>query len=141
MDDFGSKTDSITNGAGPGHARVLAEASRRSAQAPVEEMQNDDNLESIQQMFGDNFIELATLFRNDGPKRLSALHNAASRRDAAEGRQNRPYARGQHQVQSAPRQAFPPTLCKKLEKCNPMTGSLDDTEGQAGSDRHRNTQR
>ncbi len=97
-----------------------------SAQAHVEEMQNDDDLESIQQMFGDNFIEIAGLFRHDSPKRLSALHNAASRLDAAEVARIAHTLGGSTSSIGATALA---TLCKKLEMQS-MTGSLDDIEAK-----------
>jgi CheY-like chemotaxis protein len=50
-------------------------------------MQQDDELEATQQMFGEDFAELAHLFLGDSPKRLALLSSAISEQDAiASGR-------------------------------------------------------
>lgn len=50
-------------------------------------MQQDDELDATQQMFGEDFAELANLFLGDSAKRLSALAIAINEQDAiASGR-------------------------------------------------------
>lgn len=49
----------------------------------VDTPQADDELDATQQMFGDDFPELARLFLSDSPKRLSALRDAVEGSDAA----------------------------------------------------------
>jgi CheY-like chemotaxis protein len=45
-------------------------------------MQPDDELNATQQMFGDDFAELAQLFLEDSPKRIASLRDAAADNDA-----------------------------------------------------------
>jgi HPt (histidine-containing phosphotransfer) domain-containing protein len=45
-----------------------------------------DELDATQQMFGDDFAELAHLFLSDTPKRLALLRSALTAKDAAESR-------------------------------------------------------
>lgn len=42
-----------------------------------------DDLDAIQEMFGDDFAELAELFQTDSPKRIEALHKASVSGDTA----------------------------------------------------------
>jgi CheY-like chemotaxis protein len=44
--------------------------------------QPDDELDTTQEMFGDDFAELAQLFRHDSPKRIVSLHDAVLEGDA-----------------------------------------------------------
>ncbi|HYD79759.1 MAG TPA: response regulator [Paucimonas sp.] len=46
-------------------------------------MAADDELESMQEIFGPDFADLARLFMNDSPKRIEALRNAAAEPNAA----------------------------------------------------------
>lgn len=43
-----------------------------------------DELEMVQDMFGDDFVELASLFRADSPKRIMGMRRAANAGDATE---------------------------------------------------------
>ncbi|RBA23798.1 response regulator [Herminiimonas fonticola] len=45
-------------------------------------MQQDDELDATLEMFGEDFAELAHLFLNDSPKRLTLLNTAIGERDA-----------------------------------------------------------
>ena len=105
-------------------ARWLTPAS--SAPAHAEAPQSDDELESIQELLGDNFSELAALFQNDSAKRHSELHDAASRRDAAEASRIAHALSGSTAAVGAHALA---ALCKKLEM-QATTGSLDDIEAK-----------
>lgn len=77
MDDFIAK---------PMRLRSLNELLTRWLQANTTKasssMQQDDELDATQQMFGEDFAELAHLFLGDSPKRLSLLSTAISEQDA-----------------------------------------------------------
>ena len=82
MDDFITK---------PMRLKSLYELLPRWLQASTTKntmaMQQDDELEATQQMFGEDFSELAHLFLGDSPKRLALLNTAISEQDAiASGR-------------------------------------------------------
>lgn len=72
MDDFLAK---------PIRPRLLRETLARwlpaaSEAMPVQQTDNGDELETVRDMFGKDFAELAALYRNDSPPRLVALRHA-----------------------------------------------------------------
>lgn len=77
MDDFIAK---------PIRLRSLNELLMRwlpaAAGNSMKTVQQDDELDATQQMFGDDFAELAQLFLGDSPKRLAALSTAIAEQDA-----------------------------------------------------------
>lgn len=55
----------------------------QSTEPPAAQAEPEDDLESVREMFGEDFAELVMLFRADSPGRLAAMQEAAHARDAA----------------------------------------------------------
>lgn len=86
----------------------------------------DDELMAMQEMFGDDFAELANLFLNDSPKRLGALKAAASQGDAEQLAKFSHSLGGSCASIGAPRLA---EMCKALEM-NSKTSAATGAEAQ-----------
>lgn len=95
-----------------------------AAIAVSDDMPNEaaDELEAMQEMFGDDFPELAKLYLTDSPKRLAALQEAASAADAARSASVVHSFSGSCASIGAPGLA---EMCKELElRCK--AGNLED---------------
>ncbi len=83
-----------------------------------------DELEEIQQIFGDGFGELVALFRADSPKRIHALHIAVAEHDMMQIAKIAHALSGSTASIGASRLS---TLCKQLEK-NAREGELHEPD-------------
>jgi two-component system sensor histidine kinase/response regulator len=98
-----------------------------AAQQPIavsEEIAPADDLDAMKDMFGEDFPELAHLFQSDSRKRISALHQAATRDDRTEMIRLTHALSGSASSMGASSLAY---LCKTVE-AQLKSGALEDLE-------------
>jgi two-component system sensor histidine kinase/response regulator len=88
-----------------------------------------DELESMRDLFGSSFVELAALYQDDVPKRLAALQTAAQASDASQMARTAHSLSGSCASIGATRLA---AMCQDLEqRCK--AGMIDDHEPRLGA--------